>query len=316
MIPSNTLSSVSIEQLELMITSIKSELSVRKQNPKTLKGFRNEYLKYSASQFSEAYIKSIGLSYKHLINYFGSDKMLSDISVKHAEEFIHDLQRSAPLGFKVYWRNLKASFNKAIEWEYISTNPFGKIKMKRHQVTKPTFIDRDELDKIISFENNTVIKALFTTTFLTGLRSNEVVNLRIGNIDWNKAIITIGDDNFTTKSRKQRIIPMCSDLEVTLNEIVSDKSDSQRFIFDKGNGFPYTSEYISKRFKKACRKAGVNERVHFHTLRHSFASQLAQKNVPMIDIKELLGHQNISTTEIYAHTTLSNLKNAVKALIN
>jgi integrase/recombinase XerD len=316
MFSQNTLSSVSSEQLEALVSMIKEEIHVRKQNPKTLEGFKEEYLEYSNSQFSKSYVKSIELSFKHMINYFGRYKMLNDFSVKNAEDFIRNLKINAPSGFKVYYRNLKASFTKAIEWEYIKSNPFKKITMMRRQVNKPTFIDKDELNKIISFEKNPVLKLIYLITFYTGLRLHEVINLRTRNINYDDNLITVGDENFTTKSRRQRIIPICSDLDITKSHLTKNKDDPDHFLFTKDNGFPYTPEYVSKRFKKACRLAGMDEKVHFHTLRHSFASHLAQKNVPMVDIKELMGHSNISTTEIYAHTSLKNLQNAVSRLNN
>jgi integrase len=85
-------------------------------------------------------------------------------------------------------------------------------------------------------------------------------------------------------------------------------------VFGKVNGMAYTGDYFSKRFKRACMSAGISDSIHFHSLRHSFASNLAQKGVSLYVIKELLGHSSISTTEIYAHLNVDTLREAVSML--
>ena len=73
-------------------------------------------------------------------------------------------------------------------------------------------------------------------------------------------------------------------------------------------------DHFSRKFKKACRAASVDERIHFHTLRHSFASRLAQEGVSLYVIKELLGHSSITTTEIYSHLNVESLRGAIEKL--
>ena len=73
-------------------------------------------------------------------------------------------------------------------------------------------------------------------------------------------------------------------------------------------------DYPSKQFKKAVRAAGLNDNIHFHTLRHSFASRLIQKGASVFVVKELLGHEDIKTTQIYSHLQTQDLEEAVKLL--
>lgn len=75
-----------------------------------------------------------------------------------------------------------------------------------------------------------------------------------------------------------------------------------------------TSDYVSKKFKTTLRKLKYDEDLHFHSLRHSFASNLVQKGVLLYVVKELLGHENITTTQIYSHLDNGALKNAVDLL--
>ena len=90
-----------------------------------------------------------------------------------------------------------------------------------------------------------------------------------------------------------------------------DKTD---LLFEKIKGIKYRSDTISKCFKKAVRKAKLNELIHLHTLRHSFASNLVKKDVSLYIVKELLGHNDITTTQVYSHLTIESLRSAVKVL--
>jgi len=86
------------------------------------------------------------------------------------------------------------------------------------------------------------------------------------------------------------------------------------YIFSKSDGKKFTGDYFSRRFKRVCRKAELDKSIHFHSLRHSFASNLVQKGVSLYTVKELLGHASISTTEIYSHLNMDSLREAVEKL--
>lgn len=86
------------------------------------------------------------------------------------------------------------------------------------------------------------------------------------------------------------------------------------YVFCKKNEERFSGNYFSRKFKKACIAAGLESAIHFHSLRHSFASNLVQKGVPLYTIKELLGHSSIATTEIYSHLNMETLREAVKTL--
>jgi site-specific recombinase XerD len=164
---------------------------------------------------------------------------------------------------------------------------------------------------------------------------DEIVNLRWKNVDLNGRIITVGDEEFTTKGRTQRFIPISEEayeallrvknpsvrLRINSEQRVKSKNiynlslgSARDFVFCKENGKMFTGNYFSRRFKDACKSADMDNKIHFHTLRHSFASNLAQKGVSLYTIKELLGHSSISTTEIYSHLNMDCLREAVNKL--
>jgi len=299
-----------IEKLQSLLDQIKK---LKRENPNaiTLYSFKVEYERFISDSYSKDYSKSVQLSFKHLLNYFGEEKPISEINNRNLEQFKTSLIKSAPAGTSVYFRTLKASFNKAVEWGYIFSNPFNKIKFGRKQEISPVFINKNELESILGRTKSEMMRDIFTLSFYTGCRLSEVLHLRWENIDSEKQLITIGDENFTTKNGKSRVIPIASELMAVLNSRRLKEVNQGKYIFHKANGFPFNRDYVSRYFKKSRREAGLSEKIHFHTLRHSFASNLALRGVPIIVIKELLGHSSIITTQIYSHPDLDSLITAV-----
>ncbi|MHB9004795.1 MAG: tyrosine-type recombinase/integrase, partial [Coriobacteriia bacterium] len=272
-------------------------------------------------------------------------RVISGITLKDVESFLVYLKQKVVKGYVVYFRNLKAAFNKAKDWGYVKENYFTKIKLPKRQRVQPAYIDSRQLEEICrqftignkqlaigsrQIEND-VVRDVVVIGFYTGMRLNEIVNLKWKNVDLNNKIITVGDEEFTTKGKEQRFIPICDEaMEVLFRrektEVRSQNKSSNvlvhhlcvdgnsNYVFCKSKGVKFTGDYFSKRFKSACLKAGIDKSIHFHSLRHSFASNLVQKGVSLYKIKELLGHSSISTTEIYSHLNLDSLRDAIKTL--
>lgn len=207
-----------LEKLKVLLAKIeKSKKKVLESSINVYK-FSQEYKKYIKITFSSTYIKSVVLSLKHLSEFFGEDKLIVDLSVKDIEELKYYLMNRAPKGFTVYMRTLKAAFNIANKWGYITSNPFQKVKFKKGQKKKPIFITRNDLQLVLEKTKSEQMKCIFLFAFNTGCRLNEIINLRWKNIDLNNLIITIGDKLFTTKNEKQRIIPISNELIKDLEE--------------------------------------------------------------------------------------------------
>ncbi len=84
-------------------------------------------------------------------------------------------------------------------------------------------------------------------------------------------------------------------------------------LFEK-NGFKFNGDFISRNFKKAVKASTINPDIHFHDLRHSFASNMVKKGISIFIVKELLRHKDVKTTQVYSHLTVESLKDAVKVL--
>ncbi len=296
--------------IKTLVNEIEKQRTSSFGNSVYIENFASEYLKYIGNNFSRSYLRSATLSFTHLSRFFGEQKPLNELSVKDAEDFKNYLMQTAPLGYKVYLRNMKAAFNKAVDWEMVTANPFAKVKINQVQQVAPIFICRKELDAIVEHTSSPILRDLFLFGFYTGCRLGEIVNLKWKHINLNKNCIAIGDDDLHTKNKRTRTIPICNILNSGLEQL-QNTDDVDSYVFSKSNGFPFNRDYISRAFKKVVRKAGLREKIHFHTLRHSFASNLAIKGVPLIVIKELLGHSSIVTTQIYSHSDLASLQKAV-----
>ena len=323
----------------------------------TLRVFADEYLYLIKNNRSTSYSESVQLSFNHLTSFFDSQKSISSIQLKDIENFLAYLQQKVVKGYVVYCKNLKAAFNKARDWGYVSENYFTKVKLPKRQKLAPVFINSNQLSAICNQIKNEVVKDVVVFAFYTGMRLDEIVNLRWKNVDLQNGVITVGDEEYTTKGRNQRFIPMSEEafeilvrrerakvkgtpsrladgqtcvlsiktVDPSTGSTASSSGSELRFttgslwvangfVFCKSNGVRYSDDHYSKVFKKACKAAGMDNAIHFHTLRHSFASNLAQKGVSLYTIKELLGHSSISTTEIYSHLNMDSLREAVKML--
>ena len=162
-----------------------------------------------------------------------------------------------------------------------------------------------------------MLKDLFTTAFYSGMRLGEIVNLVWECVDFKRKVIIVKNINgFTTKNKKERIIPMNSTLETLMMDRFNKVKNvyDNDYIFYRSKGIKLNEDYASKQFKKAVRDSGLNYNIHFHTLRHSFASRLIQKGASVFVVKELLGHEDIKTTQIYSHLQTQDLMDAVKLL--
>ena len=302
--------------------------------------FKNEYIEALKPLHSAAYIRSIDYSLNQLIKFTGNIP-LSKLDVRMIERFLLETYKRSPAAAAHILKTLKAAMNKAKLWNYVSENLFTKIKLPKMQIDKPKIINAEELEIILSqqkMETSDVqndsgkkcdiipdsLKDIYRFAFHTGMRAGEFLNLTWRNINLKDRIIKVGDDKFKTKGRKIRYIPINDDVFRIIQSRILKVTRLDGYLFDKRNGNSqfskvrkdqrYSVDYISKKFKRAVRAAGLDDKIHLHTLRHSFASSLVNSGVDLYVVKELLGHSSINTTQIYSHLNMESLRTAVNRL--
>ncbi len=306
---------------EIILEAFKKSIVNNSDNPPApkqikLKKFADEFIELTTLSCSKGYIgRSVKPAFKHLILHFGNIE-LGEINNYLAERFLLSHFQKSKHSALLYHRVLKASFNKAVIWKYIDSNPFVGFRLPKVQLKAPKFITIEELEKICDYTDREIFKDIFRFAFLTGMRCGEIINLTWDKIDLKNNSIQIGSENFTTKSRKIRFIPISKPVKKLLsNNLPLNLSLKTFYVFNKGNGVPYRGDYISKKFKMAVRKAKLPEDIHFHSLRSSFGSLLLQKGTSISVISKLLGHSSISVTERhYASLNFNNLVDAMNTL--
>lgn len=248
--------------------------------------FKNEYLEYLKPIKSKRYIISIELSFNQFISFCGS-VILNQITTQMLDKFISTTFTRTQRGAHHYYRTLKAAFNKAVEWNYIESNPFTKVKFPKLSKSFPAFISEDELLIILTNTPYQYLKDIFTVGFYTGLRLGELINMKWNWIDFFQNHITVKCSNeFLTKNKKERIVPIGEKVKAVLtNRYQISKHQPNEVVFYRQEGRKLHQETISKQFKDAVRKSNLNERIHFHSLRHSFASLLVQRGVLILPPK-------------------------------
>lgn len=298
------------------LTEFKERSNQKKLIPKTLFEFEREYIAWVSNTHSKSYLeRAVKLSFRMFKDFMGSDVLLSDISVNLVDRFFSTTFMRAEYSARLYLRTLKAAFNTAIRWGLIEINTFSKIKAPTAFKTFPMYISESELNRICEATKEKYLQNLFGFAFLSGARLGEILSLTWKNINLHERTILISNtESFHTKNKRDRMIPINNRLAEILSSMQSNKLNQSDFVFSKVYGVKLNSNFVSKKFKKAVRSVGLSDLIHFHTLRHSFASLIHQKGASLTVIKDLLGHQDMKTTLIYSHLSKENLVNAVELI--
>lgn len=184
-------------------------------------------------------------------------------------------------------------------------NPI-KINLKFAKRTKklPIVLSRDEIQNILKQIKNQKHKLLVALTYGAGLRISEVINLKIEDMDLNELTIHLKK----AKSKKDRITILPEKIKKELENFLIGK-ESNCYIFESERGGKLSERTAQKVFERALKMARIKKPATFHSLRHSFATHLLENGVDIRYVQELLGHQNIRTTQIYTKVTNPKLKN-------
>lgn len=287
------------------------DMQLQRVIPITLYEFRWKYLIYSESIHTPKTNKCFKTSFKFLMNYFGNIP-LTDLTSSRIEDYLqHRIHSSSLFAARRDFINLSSAFSKAVRDEYLESNPFRKIKRIKIPERLPLFYSDQDIEKLIAVVEDNDLRDLIVFDLNTGLRLGEIMNLEWHQIDFKNKLLILSNRTFITKSKKIRTIP----LNHTAHEIVLRRKEST-----SGNlVFTYRGKILNENtfswlMKKQVKKAGINIKLNFHSLRHTFASRLVQKGVSIYIVSKLLGHADIKTTQIYAHLRTDDLRNSVNLL--
>ncbi len=209
---------------------------------------------------------------------------------------------------------LKSFYGFMLENHYISQDPTLIIDLPIKKPHIPTYITLDEfttilkqfpIDKPIGFRNHLIIEMLYDS----GFRISELLNLTLNSID-----LTANTILCKGKGNKERMV-MIGEYEHELlvkylNEIrpILLKNEKSNLLFITNRGHIIKREYVFRKIKEAAVAAGIYKQISPHTFRHSFASSMLENEADLRTIQTLLGHEDISTTQIYTHLSKKQLK--------
>lgn len=180
------------------------------------------------------------------------------------------------------------------------------IKYAKRPQRLPVVLTREEILKVLSVIQNKKHKLIISLAYGSGLRVNEVVNLRVGDLNFDDLTVHVREG----KGMKDRISVIPEGIRDELKRFVFGSSGGD-FLFESERGGKLSTRTLQKVFGNALNKAGLQTSATFHSLRHSFATHLIENGVNLRFVQELLGHKNIMTTQRYtqvAYTSLRKIK--------
>ncbi len=235
------------------------------------------------------------------IDYLGLRKYLAVLKEKN-------------LGSRSVGRKLSSlrSFFKFLTREgYIKTNPILMLSSPKLEKHLPSFMSEDEVSKLIesAFGKNEKDllglrdRAILETFYSSGLRMSELVGLNLDDIDFISGIIKVRG-----KGKKERIVPVGETALFALKKYLDKRKKQTDAVFLNNNNRRVTCRGVGYILIKYLNAAGIKPHVSAHTFRHSFATHLLNRGADLRTVQELLGHANLSTTQIYTHLTTEKLK--------
>ena len=213
--------------------------------------------------------------------------------------------------------SLRSFYKFIIINKHVKTNPMENITSIKLSKKLPDILTIDEINKILDIkitDNYSVRnKAMLELIYAAGLRVSELINLKTYDIDTLENIVrTMG------KGNKERIIPIGEYATNALNSYLSIrytflKKEINDYLFLNNHGKKMTRQGFYKIIKKLARENNIKKDISPHTLRHSFATHMINNGADLRTIQELLGHSDVSTTQIYTHVSTEKLKNTFES---
>lgn len=214
---------------------------------------------------------------------------------------------------------LKSFFKFLVFEGYLKTSPMSNIESPKLGRKLPDILNVEEISQMISSidvnekfgqRNKTIIEILYGT----GIRVSELIELKISNIFFKENIIRV-----VGKGDKERFVPIGIQAKKSVNDYINNKRNHQKIeessndvlILSK-DGKKLTRHMIFTLIKNISIKSGITKKISPHTFRHSFASHLLKNGADLRTIQLILGHENITTTEIYTHLDSKHLLNVMK----
>ncbi len=268
---------------------------------------------------SENSVVNYSLDIHKLINYLDDNQIVispTKISPDVLQQFVFDISKSLnPRSQSRVISGLKSFFEYLIFEDYREHNPMEIIESPKIGRKLPDVLSLAEIDKMIqSIDLSAALgernRAIIETLYGCGLRVSELLNLKISDLFFKEGFIKV-----TGKGDKQRFVPVSTITENYMLEYLSHsrnilpiKPEASDIVFLNRRGNSLTRAMIFTIVTNLGKQAGIKKKISPHTFRHSFATHLLENGADLRAIQLMLGHESITTTEIYMHLDKSHLK--------
>ena len=285
-------------------------------------GFES-YLKLERSLSSntvENYIRDIKKLEKYFTIVSDTKTNWSEIKLENLQEFlayIHDLGLSANSQSRII-SSIKSFYKYLVLENLMETDPSELLESPKIGRKLPDTLSIEEINNLIGAIDRSKPEgernvAIIEVLYGCGLRVSELIEIQLSEIHWDEGFIRV-----IGKGNKQRLVPLGSvakkHLKIYINEIrahLKIKTEAEDIVFLNRRGAKLSRVMIFTIIKNLAALAGIQKSISPHTLRHSFATHLVEGGADLRAVQEMLGHESITTTEIYTHMDRSYLRQTI-----
>lgn len=268
-----------------------------------------------------AYTANLSNFAAHLCSAPSTTKLPSEVTKGDIEEYMVVLyeRRTTPTTQARNLSALRAFFRYLVFKGIMTDSPTAKVSSPKTGRTLPDTLSTGEIDAMIAaidpsskagHRDRAVIEMLYSC----GLRASELTGLRLGDIFWKERVVRV-----IGKGDKQRLVPFSKAAQRQLKlylecrpQMATVASGDILFLNQRGGGLSRMS--VFNIVTDSAQRAGITKSISPHTLRHSFATHLLEGGADIRQVQELLGHEDITTTEIYTHISKRHLREVIEAL--
>jgi integrase/recombinase XerD len=259
-------------------------------------------------------------SFLHFLEEHNIDD-LSRIESRTLIKFFTNLEKAGLTSSSAarYYSSLKGYLNYLLTNNYIKSNPIEKVSTPKLAKTLPGVLSVAEIEKILSLPDTSVTlgirdKTILEVFYACGLRISELISLKLSDLFLGEEMIRVFG-----KGSKERIVPIGSSainwIKTYLTNsrpLLSKTAKSENYLFLNNRGTRLSRMGVWKLVDKYVRESGIEKPIHPHTFRHSFATHLIEGGADLRSVQEMLGHADISTTQIYTHIDREFIKQVHK----
>lgn len=268
-----------------------------------------DYLKYEKN-FSEHTIINYRVDLEEFYNYL-DNKKIKEVDVNFVRGYLKKLYdkkySSSSISRKV--SSLKSYFKYLEAENKIKNNPMTLISNPKKQKKLPNFLNYNDLEKLLNTPDKDTEEGIRDSLILemlysTGIRVSELVNIEIKNINYEEhKILVLG------KGNKERYVYYGTKCKNILNNYLKVRKASTNYLLVNKHGNKLNERTVRKIIEETTKKAGINVHVTPHVLRHTYATHMLNEGADLKSVGDLLGHENLSTTQIYTHVSNERLRN-------